>query len=127
MKKINVLAIDTAGDIKRIMFVRNNLRVDEVCFRGDLQACFWPALHDLLNKHRLRLNQFNLFAVNCGPGSWTGLRFGLAVVKGWAAAGGQKVLALPAGGTDCLPAGAGQDPASVEAIYGHLPRFKPLP
>jgi tRNA threonylcarbamoyladenosine biosynthesis protein TsaB len=51
-------------------------------------------LRFLLEELRLALDQFDLFSVAAGPGSFTGLRVGLAAVKGWAEAYGKPVAAV---------------------------------
>ncbi|MDE3137720.1 MAG: tRNA (adenosine(37)-N6)-threonylcarbamoyltransferase complex dimerization subunit type 1 TsaB [Acidobacteriota bacterium] len=51
-------------------------------------------LRFLLAELRLGLGQFDLFSVAAGPGSFTGLRVGLAAVKGWAEAYGKPVAAV---------------------------------
>jgi tRNA threonylcarbamoyladenosine biosynthesis protein TsaB len=51
-------------------------------------------LRFLLEELRLGLDQFDLFSVAAGPGSFTGLRVGLAAVKGWAEAYGKPVAAV---------------------------------
>lgn len=42
------------------------------------------------------LEQFDLFAVTTGPGSFTGLRVGLAAVKGWAEVYGKPIVGVSA-------------------------------
>lgn len=48
----------------------------------------------LVSRHGLRLNDVDLFAVCAGPGSFTGLRVGLATVQGLALASGERVLGV---------------------------------
>ena len=48
----------------------------------------------LLEKHRLRVDDVDVFAVCAGPGSFTGLRVGLATVQGLALASGGGVLGV---------------------------------
>ncbi len=50
----------------------------------------------LLGEISLRLEDFDLFAVAAGPGSFTGLRVGLAAVKGWAEVFGKPIAAVSA-------------------------------
>ena len=48
----------------------------------------------LLDELSLNLGKFDLFAVAVGPGSFTGLRVGLAAAKGWAEVYGKPVAAI---------------------------------
>jgi tRNA threonylcarbamoyladenosine biosynthesis protein TsaB len=57
----------------------------------------------LLNDLSLRLDQFDMFAVCAGPGSFTGLRVGLTAAKGWA-----EVYRKPVAGISALEAVAVQ-------------------
>ena len=51
---------------------------------------------DLLAGHGLRLTDVDVFAVASGPGSFTGLRIGIATVQGLAFAAGRPVVAVSA-------------------------------
>jgi tRNA threonylcarbamoyladenosine biosynthesis protein TsaB len=53
------------------------------------EAIAWLAAHDLT------LSDVTLFAVPAGPGSFTGLRIGIAAVQGFALAGARAVVAVP--------------------------------
>jgi tRNA threonylcarbamoyladenosine biosynthesis protein TsaB len=61
----------------------------------------------LLGELQLSMDAFDLFAVNAGPGSFTGLRVGLTAVKGWAETYGR-----PAVGISGLEAVAAQSQAA---------------
>lgn len=60
-------------------------------------------LEFLLQELSLKLEQFDLFAVAAGPGSFTGLRVGLTAAKGWA-----EVYKKPVAGISGLAAIAAQ-------------------
>jgi tRNA threonylcarbamoyladenosine biosynthesis protein TsaB len=51
-------------------------------------------LNFLLGELGLQAEQFDLYAVAAGPGSFTGLRVGLTAVKGWAEVYGKPVAAV---------------------------------
>src|ERR1700690_3810471 len=53
-------------------------------------------LEFLLGELALKMDQIELFAVAAGPGSFTGLRVGLAAVKGWAEVYGKPIAAVSA-------------------------------
>ena len=77
-------------------------------------------LDQLLNHAKIKLHEINLFAVAAGPGSFTGLRIGIATVKALAATLARPTAAIPtlqaialAGGpadasVALLPAGRGE-------------------
>ncbi len=48
---------------------------------GNFSAQLVPQISDLLNKHGLSKSDIDGFAVAAGPGSFTGLRVGLAAIK----------------------------------------------
>jgi tRNA threonylcarbamoyl adenosine modification protein YeaZ len=69
----------------------------------------------LLEELALGLGQVDLFAVSSGPGSFTGLRVGLATVKAWA-----EVYDKPVVGISALEAIAAQSRASTSIL---IPAF----
>jgi tRNA threonylcarbamoyladenosine biosynthesis protein TsaB len=54
-----------------------------------------PAVDQLLRIADLSLDQIEAFAVSIGPGSFTGLRIGLATLKGLALGSGRPAVAVP--------------------------------
>ncbi len=51
-----------------------------------------PQVEELLQKTKTTLNSVDVFACITGPGSFTGIRIGMATVKAWAAALGKPVV-----------------------------------
>lgn len=60
-----------------------------------LSSLLLPAIKEVLEKAQLKLPDIELFAATCGPGSFTGLRTGLATIKGLAEACARRVVAVP--------------------------------
>ena len=89
-----LLAIDTSGKQGSIAVARagqrsaagDDFEVIEMVplVGGTFSAQLVPQISELLSKHGFTKHDIGAFAVVSGPGSFTGLRIGLAVVKGLA-------------------------------------------
>ena len=82
-----LLAADTSGQNGSIALARCSppetcdiLEVVELA-GGTFSAQLVPQIASLLSKHNVSKNDLDAFAVVSGPGSFTGLRVGLAVIK----------------------------------------------
>ncbi|MBQ1388140.1 MAG: tRNA (adenosine(37)-N6)-threonylcarbamoyltransferase complex dimerization subunit type 1 TsaB [Clostridia bacterium] len=83
---MKILAIDTSaksasvavtenGEIKGEFFINTMLTHSETLM---------PMIDGVLKNTKISIRDIDCFAVNCGPGSFTGLRIGIAAVKGLA-------------------------------------------
>lgn len=82
---MKVLAIDTATKAASASIVDSCGVVGEIGLNiGKTHSQkFLPAVEQLLSFCDMDLNQMDGFAVTVGPGSFTGVRIGLATVKAW--------------------------------------------
>lgn len=91
-----VLALDTTTRTGSIALARDGARVDLLI--GDASRTHaerLPAdIRTLLARSGTALGQVDLFAVASGPGSFTGLRIGIATIQGLAFANGRRVAAV---------------------------------
>lgn len=80
-----VLAVDTSTQAGSVAVLRDNrvLGVVSTWVEETYSSRMFRHLDFLLAELSLELSQFELFAVAAGPGSFTGLRVGLAAVKAW--------------------------------------------
>jgi tRNA threonylcarbamoyladenosine biosynthesis protein TsaB len=81
-----ILGVDTSGkggSIGLVVFEQENVRTLEVVALegGTFSAQLVPQISDTLNRHNLTKRDIDGFAVVSGPGSFTGLRVGLAAIK----------------------------------------------
>jgi tRNA threonylcarbamoyladenosine biosynthesis protein TsaB len=84
-----LLAADTSGKHGSIALARGDERSLEALevvslAGGTFSAQLVPQIADLLPRHRFSKSNLDAFVVASGPGSFTGLRVGLATIKGLA-------------------------------------------
>ena len=71
----------------------------EICYELSFETkthseTFMPLVHSVMEKAGLMHEDLDGYAVTVGPGSFTGIRIGLAAVKGMALAAGKKCIAV---------------------------------
>ena len=93
-----VLALDTTTRRGSVALARDGAVVDARA--GDSAVTHGQRLPGdlmrLLDRHNLRVGDIDLFAVAAGPGSFTGLRIGIATMQGLALANGKDVVGISA-------------------------------
>lgn len=84
-----VLGIDTSGKIASCAIMRGGELLAETTFVTKLthSQIILPVVKRTLSDCGLELSDIDLFAVAAGPGSYTGLRIGIAAIKGICALG----------------------------------------
>jgi tRNA threonylcarbamoyladenosine biosynthesis protein TsaB len=86
MGHVLVLALDTSSPSGSLAVLSDEkvIGVVSTTTAEVYSSRMFRELEFLLGELSLQTEQFDLFAVAAGPGSFTGLRVGLAAVKGWA-------------------------------------------
>ena len=95
---MRILALDTTTRAGSVALLEDHRIVDER--RGDdarTHAARLPAeITTMVDSHHLALADIDLFAVASGPGSFTGLRIGIATIQGLAFVHRRRIAAIPA-------------------------------
>lgn len=91
-----VLAVDTTTEFGSIALLEDERVLEEIPLHSPdgFAHIIFVHIERLLAYHRIALDQIDAFASASGPGSFTGVRLGLTVVKGLAEATGRKVVAV---------------------------------
>lgn len=80
---MNTLIIDTSSNKEIVVGLSRDGKEDMVkqeATREKAQVVL-PLIDQLLQKHKLQLQDINAIQVNTGPGSFTGLRVGVAIAN----------------------------------------------
>ncbi|MCD7889264.1 MAG: tRNA (adenosine(37)-N6)-threonylcarbamoyltransferase complex dimerization subunit type 1 TsaB [Oscillospiraceae bacterium] len=93
MTDLTILGIDTSGKTASCAVYRDGIILGQTTVYTKLthSQVILPFIERLLNDTELEISDIDLIAVSNGPGSYTGLRIGVALVKGLCATGGRCV------------------------------------
>lgn len=91
-----ILAIDTTSEFGSIALTERNVTIEEVALHEPegFGHVLFGHIERLLAKHGMTAHQVECIAAAAGPGSFTGVRVGLAAAKGLAEATGKRVVAV---------------------------------
>jgi tRNA threonylcarbamoyl adenosine modification protein YeaZ len=112
-----ILSLDTSSPSGSIAILRDELTLGVISTLAEenYSSRMFRHLEFLQSDLSLKLQDFDVFAVSAGPGSFTGLRVGLTAAKGWA-----EVYRKPVVGVSALAAVAfqarGDDTVLVPAL-----------
>lgn len=111
-----VLAVDTATDARSVCVARG---VETLSLVKEREAkagasVVLSVIDEALRGAGVKFAELELFAVACGPGSFTGIRAGIATVKAFAAMSGRPVVAVPT--LHAVALAAGPSARTVAAI-----------
>lgn len=90
------LGIDTATEMGCVALCRGHEPVGELSFPAAMSQSerLLPAIESLLGQVETKAAEIELIAVSLGPGSFTGLRIGIATAKGLGRALGRPVVGI---------------------------------
>ncbi len=116
-----VLGLDTTTRQGSLAVMREGSLLETAALPPGQPAAWLPeAVGVLLARHRVSLDQVSAFAVAVGPGSFTGLRIGVAAMQGFAFSRQRPLLGVSGLDALALAAGAGAVATWVDAWRGEV-------
>jgi tRNA threonylcarbamoyladenosine biosynthesis protein TsaB len=91
-----ILSIDTTSEFGSIALTDRARVIEEALLHSPdgFGHILFPQIEKLLGRHGVSVNQMECFAAASGPGSFTGVRIGLAAAKGLAEAATTPMVAI---------------------------------
>ncbi|MDD4310947.1 MAG: tRNA (adenosine(37)-N6)-threonylcarbamoyltransferase complex dimerization subunit type 1 TsaB [Eubacteriales bacterium] len=111
-----MLAIEATSAIATVaLFQDGNLLAEREADASKKHAeTLLPLIDELLEENGATISQIDLFAVDIGPGSFTGVRIGVSIVNALAFATGKKIV--PINALYALSLGAGETERPIAAM-----------
>ena len=91
-----ILAIDSATPVAGLALLNDErvIREDFIHFKKTHSETLMPGVDRIMHDCELTLDQLGAIAVTIGPGSFTGLRIGLAAAKGLSMSSGKPLIGI---------------------------------
>ncbi|HET55319.1 MAG TPA: tRNA (adenosine(37)-N6)-threonylcarbamoyltransferase complex dimerization subunit type 1 TsaB [Ignavibacteria bacterium] len=92
-----ILAIETSDRLCSVAILIDDKYYSEININGKHihSEKLIPMVNEILNSNNIDISQVNSIAISEGPGSFTGLRIGMAAAKGIAAGSGLPIIPVP--------------------------------
>ena len=92
-----ILSIDSSTPVAGIAVSDGSKLLGEVMIntQNTHSEKLMPMVAQLLHDLQMSIQQIDAVAITCGPGSFTGLRIGMATAKGIVQGGNKKLIAIP--------------------------------
>lgn len=93
---MNILAIDTSSVVASVSVLKDGITAGEYSVNNGKthSQIIVPLVCQVLNKAGITLDDVDIFAVALGPGSFTGLRIGVATAKTFAQVKGKQIIGI---------------------------------
>ncbi|KPU26905.1 peptidase M22 [Caloranaerobacter sp. TR13] len=94
---MKILAIDTSSIVATCAILDEDKLIGEYILNNKRTHSqkIMPIIKEILENSELKLEDIDVFAVSIGPGSFTGLRIGVATIKSLAHVLNKKVIGIP--------------------------------
>lgn len=94
---MNLLVVETATTVCGVAYFVNNVliavkEVNEAKVHAEILPVY---IDEMIKEHQIDLSSLDALAISAGPGSYTGLRIGMSLVKGLALAAQLPILSVP--------------------------------
>lgn len=94
---MKILAVGTSGKNCTVAILEDKKLIKEININDGLTHSqnLMPTIDSILKETSLSLNDMDYYAVSVGPGSFTGIRIGVATIKGLCLGVNKPVVAVP--------------------------------
>lgn len=93
---MKILAIDTATEVCSVALLENETTIDEITITSPNSHSveLMPLINNIISNNNITLNDIDLFACDNGPGSFTGIRIGIATIKAFCDVTSKKCIGI---------------------------------